>query len=65
MSMQYTPPELSEDCLYLNVFTPAEAKQGDKLPVGVTNFVYMKGLGELHYCPGLRKLHIQYSILYL
>nr|XP_046249832.1 carboxylesterase 3 isoform X2 [Scatophagus argus] len=35
MSMQYTPPELSEDCLYLNVYTPAEATKGDKLPVMV------------------------------
>ncbi|CAK6966374.1 carboxylesterase 3 [Scomber scombrus] len=35
MSMQYTPPELSEDCLYLNVYTPAEAARGDKLPVMV------------------------------
>ncbi|XP_035521168.1 carboxylesterase 3 [Morone saxatilis] len=35
MSMQYTPLELSEDCLYLNVYTPAEATQGDKLPVMV------------------------------
>uniref|UniRef100_A0A8P4G5B1 Carboxylic ester hydrolase n=1 Tax=Dicentrarchus labrax TaxID=13489 RepID=A0A8P4G5B1_DICLA len=35
MSMQYTPPELSEDCLYLNVYAPAEATQGDKLPVMV------------------------------
>lgn len=35
MSMQYTPPELSEDCLYLNVYTPAEAAKGDKLPVMV------------------------------
>ncbi|XP_042336973.1 pyrethroid hydrolase Ces2a-like, partial [Plectropomus leopardus] len=32
MSMHYTPPELSEDCLYLNVYTPAEAAKGDKLP---------------------------------
>ncbi|XP_049928356.1 carboxylesterase 3 isoform X1 [Epinephelus moara] len=35
MSMQYTPPELSEDCLYLNVYTSAEATKGDKLPVMV------------------------------
>ncbi|XP_037623472.1 carboxylesterase 3 [Sebastes umbrosus] len=35
MSMQYTPPELSEDCLYLNVYTPAEAAKGNKLPVMV------------------------------
>lgn len=34
MSVQYTPPEVSEDCLYLNVYTPAEATKGDKLPVG-------------------------------
>ncbi|KAK2918303.1 carboxylesterase 3 isoform X1 [Channa argus] len=35
MSIEFTPPEISEDCLYLNVYTPAEAKQGDKLPVMV------------------------------
>nr|XP_057931776.1 carboxylesterase 3 [Doryrhamphus excisus] len=35
MSVQYTIPELSEDCLYLNVYTQAEAKRGDKLPVMV------------------------------
>ncbi|XP_074534089.1 carboxylesterase 3 isoform X2 [Halichoeres trimaculatus] len=33
MSMQYIPPELSEDCLYLNVYTPADVTPGDKLPV--------------------------------
>lgn len=33
MSLQYSPPEVSEDCLYLNVYTPAQARQGDKLPV--------------------------------
>ncbi|XP_061532742.1 carboxylesterase 3 [Phycodurus eques] len=35
MSVEYTPPEVSEDCLYLNVYTQAEAKRGDKLPVMV------------------------------
>uniref|UniRef100_A0A8D3E913 Carboxylic ester hydrolase n=1 Tax=Scophthalmus maximus TaxID=52904 RepID=A0A8D3E913_SCOMX len=35
MSVQYVPSELSEDCLYLNVYTTAEAKPGDKLPVMV------------------------------
>lgn len=35
MSLQYTPPEVSEDCLYLNVYAPAEAQRGDKLPVGL------------------------------
>lgn len=38
MSLQYTPPEVSEDCLYLNVYAPAEAQRGDKLPVGVTMY---------------------------
>lgn len=33
MSLQYTPTEVSEDCLYLNVYAPAEAAPGDKLPV--------------------------------
>ncbi|KAM3608545.1 uncharacterized protein V6R79_000794 [Siganus canaliculatus] len=35
MSVQYVPTEMSEDCLYLNVYTPAEATKGDKLPVMV------------------------------
>ncbi|XP_029992389.1 carboxylesterase 3 isoform X2 [Sphaeramia orbicularis] len=35
MSIQYNPPEISEDCLYLNVYAPAEAAKGDKLPVMV------------------------------
>ncbi|XP_034389936.1 carboxylesterase 5A-like isoform X2 [Cyclopterus lumpus] len=35
MSVQYSPPELSEDCLYLNIYTPAEATKGDKVPVMV------------------------------
>ncbi|XP_059192031.1 carboxylesterase 3 isoform X2 [Centropristis striata] len=35
MSITYTPSGLSEDCLYLNVYTPAEAKKGDKLAVMV------------------------------
>ncbi|XP_061677691.1 pyrethroid hydrolase Ces2e-like isoform X2 [Syngnathoides biaculeatus] len=35
MSVEYTPTEVSEDCLYLNVYTRAEAKRGDKLPVMV------------------------------
>ena len=28
-------PEMSEDCLYLNIWKPAEAKKGDKLPVAL------------------------------
>lgn len=31
----FTDPGPSEDCLYLNVYEPAAAKQGDKLPVMV------------------------------
>ncbi|CAL8238813.1 unnamed protein product [Lota lota] len=33
MSIKVTSPEVSEDCLYLNVYTPAGAVAGDKLPV--------------------------------
>ncbi|XP_029008498.1 carboxylesterase 3 [Betta splendens] len=35
MSIVFTPPEISEDCLYLNIYTPAEATPDDKLPVMV------------------------------
>ncbi|XP_015244406.1 PREDICTED: carboxylesterase 5A-like isoform X1 [Cyprinodon variegatus] len=34
MSLDFTPPELSEDCLYLNVYTPADTPE-QKLPVMV------------------------------
>ncbi|XP_048113802.1 carboxylesterase 5A-like isoform X1 [Alosa alosa] len=33
MAIEFTPPGISEDCLYLNVYTPA--KSGEKLPVMV------------------------------
>lgn len=33
MSLQLSPAEVSEDCLYLNVYVPAEAARGDRLPV--------------------------------
>lgn len=33
MSLQYSPTEVSEDCLYLNVYAPAQAQRGDRLPV--------------------------------
>uniref|UniRef100_A0A3B5AVX4 Carboxylesterase type B domain-containing protein n=1 Tax=Stegastes partitus TaxID=144197 RepID=A0A3B5AVX4_9TELE len=33
MSLQFSPPELSEDCLYLNVYAPAQATTSDKLAV--------------------------------
>ncbi|CAL9696998.1 unnamed protein product [Knipowitschia caucasica] len=33
MSMQFSPPDISEDCLYLNVYTPESAVEGDRLPV--------------------------------
>ncbi|CAL8374357.1 unnamed protein product [Arctogadus glacialis] len=33
MSIKVTSPDVSEDCLYLNVYTPASAVAGDKLPV--------------------------------
>lgn len=36
MSVQFRPVEASEDCLYLNVYAPAQAAPGDGLPVGRT-----------------------------
>uniref|UniRef100_A0A8C2X168 Carboxylic ester hydrolase n=1 Tax=Cyclopterus lumpus TaxID=8103 RepID=A0A8C2X168_CYCLU len=33
MSVQYSPPELSEDCLYLNIYTPSSAMTSRLLPV--------------------------------
>jgi para-nitrobenzyl esterase len=40
-------PEMSEDCLYLNVWRPAEAKMGDKLPVAfwIHGGAFMSGYG--------------------
>ncbi|XP_068996143.1 carboxylesterase 3 isoform X2 [Embiotoca jacksoni] len=35
MSVQFSPPDMSEDCLYLNVYAPSAAAGGDKLPVMV------------------------------
>lgn len=41
-------PQMSEDCLYLNVWKPAEAKMGDKLPVMVWihGGAYQNGYGH-------------------
>ncbi|XP_012688031.1 carboxylesterase 5A-like isoform X1 [Clupea harengus] len=33
--MVFTPPGISEDCLYVNVYTPAKPLSGEKLPVMV------------------------------
>ena len=38
--------ERSEDCLYLNIWTPADAQPGDKLPV----FFWVHGGAFLHGC---------------
>jgi len=40
-------PEMSEDCLYLNVWRPGEAKKGDKLPVAlwIHGGAFMSGYG--------------------
>lgn len=38
--------ERSEDCLYLNIWTPSDAKPGDKLPV----FFWVHGGAFLHGC---------------
>ncbi|KTF83179.1 hypothetical protein cypCar_00032023 [Cyprinus carpio] len=35
MMLDFTPPEVSEDCLYLNVYTPSQRSESDKLPVMV------------------------------
>jgi len=40
-------PEMSEDCLYLNVWKPADAKKGDNLPVAfwIHGGAFMSGYG--------------------
>jgi len=43
MSVEIPVPEMSEDCLYLNVYTPAGAVAGDKLPVGQPSSFSLKG----------------------
>lgn len=33
MALDFTPTGVSEDCLYLNVYTPSQRSESDKLPV--------------------------------
>ncbi|KAL6479036.1 hypothetical protein MHYP_G00124690 [Metynnis hypsauchen] len=33
MALSFTPPTVSEDCLYLNVYTPSQRSAAEKLPV--------------------------------
>ncbi|XP_059362600.1 carboxylesterase 5A-like [Carassius carassius] len=35
MALDFTPTGVSEDCLYLNVYTPSQRSESDKLPVMV------------------------------
>ena len=44
--------ERSEDCLYLNIWTPAGAQPGDKLPV----LFWVHGGAFLHGCGAERSL---------
>ena len=35
MNLIVPPTSMSEDCLYLNIYTPAHAREGSNLPVSV------------------------------
>uniref|UniRef100_A0A672LSC6 Carboxylesterase type B domain-containing protein n=1 Tax=Sinocyclocheilus grahami TaxID=75366 RepID=A0A672LSC6_SINGR len=35
MMLDFTPTGVSEDCLYLNIYTPSQRSESDKLPVMV------------------------------
>ena len=36
MQLTMIPISMSEDCLYLNIYTPVHAQEGSNLPVSVT-----------------------------
>lgn len=46
MKLDFTPTGVSEDCLYLNVYTPSQRSESDKLPVSTKQWLLSSKLKD-------------------